>query len=137
LILGRPAGGHGLSFCACRPRSCSTADRRYLCSSATAPVLARRRCTHDTAMRLASLAGLALISHSLAILNNVLPNSLWGRHRGALSLIRVWTACSVHADGELLANVWYNRSSRPLDPCRQSSFPNLQSDTRSCVETQT
>jgi hypothetical protein len=29
-------------------------------------------------MRLASLAGLALISHSLAILNNVLPNSLGG-----------------------------------------------------------
>jgi hypothetical protein len=56
----RPSSGvdHGLSFCACR----NTSVDLQLCS-ATAPVLARPRikCTHDTAMRLARLAGLTLI----------------------------------------------------------------------------
>ena len=41
-------------------------------------------------MRLASLAGLALISHSLAILNNVLPNSSLG---GGIEVLSLSFAC--------------------------------------------
>jgi hypothetical protein len=80
-------------------------------------------------MRLASLAGLALISHSLAILNIMIPNSLWERHRAALSLTGVWTACSVQADGELVVvNARYSRSSRPF------AYPARAGSSHDCIQ---